>query len=83
MRETQASAKACGIDIADCEIDQMIAYTDSMVPYDSSMRLDFLAGRAMEIEAIVGRPLREAMRCGVVPKKIEMLYQQLCFLQNR
>jgi len=82
MRETQASAKACGIDIADTEIDQMIAYTDSMVPYDSSMRLDFLAGRAMEIEAILGRPLREAIQFGFVPKKIEMLYQQLCFLQN-
>jgi 2-dehydropantoate 2-reductase len=82
MIETQASAKASGIDIADKEIEQMIAYTDSMVPYDSSMRLDFLAGRTMEIEAIVGRPLREAKRFGYVPKKIEMLYQQLCYLQK-
>jgi len=82
MFETQASAKACGIEIADKEIEQMIAYTDSMVPYDSSMRLDFLAGRTMEIEAIVGRPLREAKRFGFIPKKIEMLYQQLCYLQK-
>ena len=82
MRETQASAKACGIQIEDKEIDQMVAYTDEMVPYDSSMRLDYLAGRSMEIDAIVGRPLLEAIRCGHVPKKIQMLYQQLCFLQK-
>ena len=82
MYETQAAAKACGIAIDDKEIDQMISYTDSMVPYDSSMRLDFLAGRSMEIDAIVGRPLREAIRFGYIPKKIEMLYQQLSFLQK-
>jgi len=82
MCETQAAAKACGIIIDDKEIEQMLSYTDSMVPYDSSMRLDFLAGRSMEIDAIVGRPLREAIRLGYLPKKIEMLYQQLSFLQK-
>ena len=54
-----------------------------MVPYDSSMRLDFLAGRVIEVEAIYGNALRAAERCHLEPKLIRMMYQQLQFLSKK
>ncbi len=45
-------------------IAKTIEVTRSMVPYDSSMRLDYLNRRPMEVEAIFGNPLRAARASG-------------------
>lgn len=83
MREVCASAEHCGCPIADSHVEKMLNDTRRMIPYDSSMRLDFLAGRPMEVESIFGNPLRAAIEAGYRPHKIEMLYQQLCFLDHQ
>ncbi|MEZ6152379.1 MAG: ketopantoate reductase C-terminal domain-containing protein [Pirellulaceae bacterium] len=82
MREVCEAASRCGCSIDEAHVTKMLEDTRRMVPYDSSMRLDFLARRPMEVEAIFGNPLRAALQAGYRPSKIEMLYQQLCFLNQ-
>jgi 2-dehydropantoate 2-reductase len=53
-----------------------------MVPYDSSMRLDYLAQRPMEIEAIFGNPLKAAREAGMAAPRIQVLHDQLKFLER-
>lgn len=83
MEEVSESAKACGIDVGRKHIEKMIADTRVMVPYASSMLLDFQNRRPMEVEAIFGNPLRAAIAAGYHPRKIEMLYRQLKFIDER
>ena len=83
MIEVAASAQACGVTVGRDHIDKMLNDTRKMVPYASSMLLDFQAGRPMEIEAIFGNPIRAAKASGYTPARIEMLYRLLCFLDSR
>ena len=73
----------CGIHVEDENVQRMLTDTRAMVPYDSSMLIDFRAGRPIEVEAIFGNPLRAALAAGFTPTRIEMLYQQLCFLDRQ
>ncbi len=79
MREVHLAAAGCGSVIDESMIAKLLEDTRKMVPYASSMLLDYQQGRPMEIEAIFGNPLRAAQAAGVVVPRIEMLYQQLCF----
>jgi 2-dehydropantoate 2-reductase len=83
IREVHRAAAACGVEIPEEMIDKTIEVTRSMVPYDSSMRLDYLSRRPMEVEAIFGNPLRAAKASGTEMPRVEMLYQQLRFLDRR
>ncbi len=83
MVEVAASAQACGVTVGREHIDKMLNDTRKMVPYASSMLLDFQAGRPIEIEAIFGNPIRAAKASGYTPARIEMLYRQLSFLDSR
>jgi 2-dehydropantoate 2-reductase len=83
IREVHAAAAACGVTIPEEMIEKTIEVTRSMVPYDSSMRLDYLNRRPMEVEAIFGNPLRVAKASGYEMPRVEMLYQQLRFLDRR
>lgn len=81
MVEVRASAAACGSDIDAGFIDKLIRDTRQMVPYASSMLLDYRQRRPMEIEAIFGSPLRAAQAAGQATPRFEMLYQQLKFIE--
>lgn len=95
IREVHHGAGVCGIQIEQSAIEKTMNHTETMVPYDSSMRLDFLAGRPMEIDAIFASPLRRvaqhaSSRCAsgdadpVEPMPaVSMLCQQLQFLDSR
>jgi 2-dehydropantoate 2-reductase len=61
----------------------MMEHTDEMVPYDSSMRLDYKAKRPMEVEVIYGNAIRAAAKQGVKAPIIESMYRQLHFLADR
>lgn len=82
MEEVRHAAAACGRDIEATATAEMIHNTRNMVPYESSMRLDYLSHRPMEVEAIFGDPVRTAERAGFDARQIRMLYQQLKFLDN-
>ena len=83
ITEVHTAALACGAAIDTSWIEKTIETTKTMVPYDSSMRLDYLAGRPMEIDSILGAPIAAARQAGVAMPKTDMLYQQLRFLQSR
>ena len=83
MAEVVSAAAACGSPVPPDFIDQMIAHTDAMSPYETSMKRDLDAGRDLEIEAIYGDMIRAAREAGYVPARTEMLYRQLLFLTHR
>jgi len=64
-------------------VQEMLAATAKMKPYRTSMKLDYDAGRPLEVEAIFGTPLRLAQQAGASVPHLEMLYQQLKFLDAR
>lgn len=83
MREITQAASAYQCDIPDSFLDYMLNLTAKMHPYRTSMKLDFDAKRVMEVETMFGNPLQAAQRMNVATPKLEMLYQQLRFLNGR
>ncbi|MGD1929229.1 MAG: putative 2-dehydropantoate 2-reductase [Leptolyngbyaceae cyanobacterium] len=94
MQEVVAAAQGCvtaaqgATPPLDCTlppelIATMLAHTAQMKPYRTSMKIDFDEGRPLEVEAIVGNPLRAAQRAAIATPKIEMLYHQLKMLDTR
>jgi len=83
MREVEGAAAACGHPIPAMFVEEMLAYTDAMEPYTTSMKLDFDFKRPMELEAIYGNALRAGKKAGASMPCVEMLYQQLKFLDER
>ncbi len=83
IREVHAAACACGADVPAEMIETTMESTRRMVPYDSSMRLDYLNKRPMEIESIFGSPLRVARRHDAMMPRVEMLCQELRFFDAK
>ncbi len=82
MGEVQLAAAAYDCQIADEFIQTMLDYTVKMTPYRTSMKIDYDEGRPLEIAAMFGNPLAFAQAQGVDLPSIEMLYQQLQFLDR-
>jgi 2-dehydropantoate 2-reductase len=80
MGEVLAGAAATGRKISDRFIQTMLDYTEKMTPYRTSMKIDYDERRPLEVEAIVGNPLRVATAVGTDLPLISMLYRQLKFL---
>ncbi len=80
MREVREVAAACGSKIGEETVVKLLGDTVKMVPYASSMLLDYQHHRPMEVEAIFGNVLRAARASHTQVPRIEMLYQQLKFL---
>ncbi len=78
MAEVVAVAAALGHAIDAEFIEGNIRGTLEMGPYQPSSLVDFLAGQAVEVEAIWGAPLREARAHGVSVPELERLYREIC-----
>ena len=63
-------------------ITKMQTHTETMPPYRTSMKIDFDESRPLEIETILGNPIREANKLAVPVPNMQMLYQQLSFLMS-
>ncbi len=83
VREVHAGAAACGVQIPPDAIELTIDRTRVMVPYDSSMRLDYLHRRPMEVESIFGKPLQVVTQHGGSMPRVEMLCRELRFIDQR
>lgn len=83
MYEVSAGAKSYGRIISDRFIQTMLDYTVKMTPYRPSMKIDYDEHRPLEVEAILGNPLRKAQAVGVDLVQISCLYHQLKFLDAR
>lgn len=84
MQEVRAGCAACVGQgdrlIPSSFVEKMLNFTAKMKPYRTSMKIDYDEGRPLEVEAIFGNPLRLAQQGGANLPRIEMLYQQLKFL---
>lgn len=83
MHEVTDAAAACGHPIEDAFIDEMVATTDAMTPYKTSMKLDAEAGRPLEIDAIYQAPVDAARAAGAAMPRTEAILAQLRFLDTR
>jgi len=77
MREVQAAAHANGQIIDDDFLQHMMNLTVKMKPYYTSMHLDRLHHEPMEIEAIIGEPLRRGQIHGLHLPEMQILYNGL------
>lgn len=82
MEELLEASVACGTPIESTFADQMVTLTDEMSAYSPSMRLDFLAGRQMEIDAIYGNFINYASQHGYDMRYAKMIMWQLEYLQK-
>jgi 2-dehydropantoate 2-reductase len=74
IREVISAARADGVDLPESLVETQIRNTTTMGPYRSSMQVDRQEGRPMEVEAILGEPLRRAKARGVATPILEALY---------
>jgi 2-dehydropantoate 2-reductase len=83
MEEVSLGARTSDRSIPEPFIQEMLDHTEKMEPYKTSMKVDYDERRPMEVEAILGNPLRSAQSRGIELPQISMLYQQLKFLNAR
>jgi 2-dehydropantoate 2-reductase len=83
MNEVVVGAKNCGYNLPMDVVLEQIKRTETMGAYKPSTLLDFEAGRALEIEAIWGEPLRRAQAQGAAMPRLEELYRRLKTLDAR
>jgi len=83
MQEVVADARACGATLPNEIVGKMLSYTDKMIPYRTSMKIDYDEHSPMEVEAIFGNPLRAAEKAGAKSPLLEQIYCQLKFLDAR
>jgi 2-dehydropantoate 2-reductase len=83
MQEVSLGAQTSNRTIPDSFIQEMLDHTEKMEPYRTSMKIDYDEHRPIEVEAILGNPLRSAQSRGIELPQISMLYQQLKFLNAR
>lgn len=74
MQEVCDVAAAAGHPMQPKLIEQMIASTQAMPAYKTSMALDYENGRAMELEAILGNVVRAGRKAGVAMPALESIY---------
>lgn len=78
MAEVIAVAAALGHAIDPAFAEGNIKGTLEMGPYQPSSLVDFLAGQAVEVEAIWGAPRREAERLGIPAPHLDSLHREIC-----
>jgi 2-dehydropantoate 2-reductase len=77
MDEVIVAANKCGYDLPNAIALEQMKRTETMGAYKPSTLIDFVAGRALEVEAIWGEPLRRARAAGVEMPRLEQLYALL------
>jgi 2-dehydropantoate 2-reductase len=80
MREVIAAAAGAGINLKSEIIEEKIRYTHTMGAYQTSMQIDRQLKRPLEIEAILGNPLKLTHRRNVVTPAMEMIYNLLSLM---
>jgi 2-dehydropantoate 2-reductase len=84
MMEVVGAAKALGVNgVDEAFVEKMIQMTDAMTPYKPSMKLDFDNHRPMEIDYLYSKGIQQAANAGYRMHKLEMLEQELRFLEER
>ena len=77
MKELQAVAKQRGHEIQDSFLQGQFDVTEKMGAYRPSSLIDYQEGRAVEVEAIWGEPLRRGQTQGVAMPELARLYAEV------
>lgn len=83
MREVIQIARGCGAQIADELVDQLMDRINALPGIGSSMQTDCKNGRPMEIDVILGFPVRKSRELGIPAPCLEALYVILCGVDGR
>ncbi|GIJ89104.1 hypothetical protein Asppvi_008033 [Aspergillus pseudoviridinutans] len=73
MREVIAVGRGCGVDLDEGLVDRLMDKINALPGIGSSMQVDCRNGRPMEIEVILGVPLRRAKELGIDTPVLETL----------
>ncbi|KAL2870594.1 ketopantoate reductase family protein [Aspergillus lucknowensis] len=74
MGEVMAVARACGVPVQEGLVDELMGRVRGMGKVRTSMQMDRECGRGMEIEVILGVPLKRGRERGVPTPLLEGLY---------
>ena len=77
MNEVRAAAALAGHRISDEFIQKQFEVTRKMGPYKPSSLIDYLDGRAVEVESIWGEPLRRGEALGQSMPELRKLYTEI------
>ena len=83
MAETIDAANRCGFPLMPTEAETQLTRTVAMGDYRPSTLIDFEEGRPLELEAIWGAPLRQAVAAGAHVPQLAMLHALLGRLDQR
>ena len=83
MIEVITGARKCGYSVEEEFAEEMIKVTEKMAVYKPSMKLDFEAGRPLEVETMYWRPIAEAEQAGYVMTTVRILALQLEYLSRK
>lgn len=83
MQEVISVANACGVPIESTLIDQLINKILAMPPIGSSMQNDYKAGKPMEVDIILGYPVKKARELGIPAPTLETIYLLLTGVNRR
>lgn len=77
MDEVQSAAALAGYKIPDSFLQGQVDVTETMGAYQPSSLIDFLDGRAVEVEGIWGEPLRRGQALGAAMPELAKLYIEI------
>ncbi|KAJ5034728.1 hypothetical protein NUH16_006171 [Penicillium rubens] len=83
MQEVINVARGCGVPLEDGLIDQLMDKINAMPGIGSSMQTDCKSGRPMEIDVILGFPVRKSRELGIQAPFLETLYVLLRAVDGR
>lgn len=83
MLEVIRIARGCGVALTDELPDQLIGKIKAMPGIGSSMQTDCKNGRPMEVDVILGFPVRKSRELGIPAPYLESLYVILCAIDGR
>lgn len=83
MKEVIQVARGCGVQLEDGLIDQLMDRINAMPGIGSSMQTDCKNNRPMEIDVILGFPVRKSRELGISAPYLESLYVILHAVDGR
>ncbi|MBF0270542.1 MAG: 2-dehydropantoate 2-reductase [Magnetococcales bacterium] len=83
MQEVIGVARALGHPLPDTLIDDHLAATRSVAPYHTTMAQDHMAGRRMELDAILGAAIKAAHSVGSTMPLLENIFILLKLLERK
>lgn len=83
MQEVIQVARGCGVHLQDGLVDQLMDRINAMPGIGSSMQTDYKNGRPMEIDVILGFPVRKSRELGIPAPYLESLYVLLRAVDGR